>query len=315
MVKRIDELDFLKCIFILLMITFHLAYIGDTYPYLKQVVYTFHIPAFFIISGYVMHIDKPFSAFLRSVLWLIVPYIIMESGYVIMASVLPIREHINNLTFDVFINKLFVKPIGPYWYLHSLVICSIVYYLSFLGFKKQRNITSRIVVSSIVLGFLSVYCGLISLSSVFYFFIGVSVKQSSVDFLSFFKSSWMAVIGFVILTVNPNNLDRFTIGGVLITYLSICSLLAIYKVLPHFISSFFNYIGRHTLVLLLFSPLFTILVKPLVGILSFDSSGLLFILVALIVTVCGCLLIGALTDYLGISRFIFGKERIIEPIK
>lgn len=315
MVKRIDELDFLKCIFILLMITFHLAYIGDTYPYLKQVVYTFHIPAFFIISGYVMHIDKPFSAFLRSVLWLIVPYIIMESGYVIMASVLPIREHINNLTFDVFINKLFVKPIGPYWYLHSLVICSIVYYLSFLGFKKQRNITSRIVVSSIVLGFLSVYCGLISLSSVFYFFIGVSVKQSSVDFLSFFKSSWMAVIGFVILTVNPNNLDRFTIGGVLITYLSICSLLAIYKVLPHFISSFFNYIGRHTLVLLLFSPLFTILVKPLAGILSFDSSGLLFISLALIVTVCGCLLIGALTDYLGISRFIFGKERIIEPIK
>lgn len=315
MVKRIDELDFLKCIFILLMITFHLAYIGDTYPYLKQVVYTFHIPAFFIISGYVMHIDKPFSAFLRSVLWLIVPYIIMESGYVIMASVLPIREHINNLTFDVFINKLFVKPIGPYWYLHSLVICSIVYYLSFLGFKKQRNITSRIVVSSIVLGFLSVYCELISLSSVFYFFIGVSVKQSSVDFLSFFKSSWMAVIGFVILTVNPNNLDRFTIGGVLITYLSICSLLAIYKVLPHFISSFFNYIGRHTLVLLLFSPLFTILVKPLAGILSFDSSGLLFISLALIVTVCGCLLIGALTDYLGISRFIFGKERIIEPIK
>ena len=315
MVKRIDELDFLKCIFILLMITFHLAYIGDTYPYLKQVVYTFHIPAFFIISGYVMHIDKPFSAFLRSVLWLIVPYIIMESGYVIMASVLPIREHINNLTFDVFINKLFVKPIGPYWYLHSLVICSIVYYLSFLGFKKQRNITSRIVVSSIVLGFLSVYCELISLSSVFYFFIGVSVKQSSVDFLSFFKSSWMAVIGFVILTVNPNNLDRFKIGGVLITYLSICSLLAIYKVLPHFISSFFNYIGRHTLVLLLFSPLFTILVKPLAGILSFDSSGLLFISLALIVTVCGCLLIGALTDYLCISRFIFGKERIIEPIK
>lgn len=315
MAKRIDELDFLKCIFILLMITFHLAYIGDTYPYLKQVVYTFHIPAFFIISGYVMHIDKPFSAFLRSVLWLIVPYIIMESGYVIMASVLPIREHINNLTFDVFINKLFVKPIGPYWYLHSLVICSIVYYLSFLGFKKQRNITSRIVVSSIVLGFLSVYCELISLSSVFYFFIGVSVKQSSVDFLSFFKSSWMAVIGFVILTVNPNNLDRFTIGGVLITYLSICSLLAIYKVLPHFISSFFNYIGRHTLVLLLFSPLFTILVKPLAGILSFDSSGLLFISLALIVTICGCLLIGALTDYLGISRFIFGKERIIEPIK
>lgn len=50
--SRVKELDFLKCIFIILMIIFHLVYIGDSYPYAKQVVYTFHMSAFLVISGY-----------------------------------------------------------------------------------------------------------------------------------------------------------------------------------------------------------------------------------------------------------------------
>ena len=277
MIKRISELDFLKCIFILLMIAFHLVYIGDSYPYIKNIVYTFHIPAFLIISGYLMNIEKPLLGFLKTIFWLTVPYLIMESGYIVSASFLPIREHINNLTLDVFINKLFLKPIGPYWYLHTMIICYIVSYLFFIGFKSHRFLLSRIIVSSLVLCGLSVYLGIISLSSVFYFLLGFIIRQSSVDFLSFFKSSWMSIVGFLVLIIDPDNLDRFTIGGILITYLAISALLAIYKVLPRFISSFLNYIGNHSLLLFLFSPLFTILVKPLVGVLSFDSSGLIFL--------------------------------------
>lgn len=56
MKQRVEEIDFLKCIFILLMIVFHLRYIGDTYPYAKSLVYTFHMPAFLIISGYLMNV-------------------------------------------------------------------------------------------------------------------------------------------------------------------------------------------------------------------------------------------------------------------
>ena len=32
-------------------------------------------------------------------------------------------EHIDNLTITVFLNKLLLHPLGPYWYLHTLVIC------------------------------------------------------------------------------------------------------------------------------------------------------------------------------------------------
>ena len=58
MESRVKEIDYLKCIFITLMIIFHLVYIGDKYPYAKQIVYTFHMSAFLIISGYLANNRK-----------------------------------------------------------------------------------------------------------------------------------------------------------------------------------------------------------------------------------------------------------------
>ena len=60
---RILELDFLKCVFILLMIVFHLVYIGNRYPVAKAFVYTFHMPGFLIISGYLLHVRSLFRSF------------------------------------------------------------------------------------------------------------------------------------------------------------------------------------------------------------------------------------------------------------
>ena len=63
MESRVKEIDYLKCIFITLMIIFHLVYIGDKYPYAKQIVYTFHMSAFLIISGYLTgRMPEAFSA-------------------------------------------------------------------------------------------------------------------------------------------------------------------------------------------------------------------------------------------------------------
>lgn len=50
MKQRIGEIDFLRCVLILLMVTFHIVYAGDTYPLAKRVVYTFHMPAFLVVS-------------------------------------------------------------------------------------------------------------------------------------------------------------------------------------------------------------------------------------------------------------------------
>ena len=89
MQQRLGELDFLKGVFIILMITFHLVNIGDSYPYAKRVVYTFHMPGFLIISGYLMNITKPCKDLIKTMLSYAIPYIVMESGYIVMAAVSP----------------------------------------------------------------------------------------------------------------------------------------------------------------------------------------------------------------------------------
>lgn len=108
--SRVKELDFLKCIFIILMIIFHLVYIGDSYPYAKQVVYTFHMSAFLVISGYLNNVNKKIKAFGQSLLWIFIPYVCMETGYVIMSAILPVRKRLPNCQPDFYCIKPSLLP-------------------------------------------------------------------------------------------------------------------------------------------------------------------------------------------------------------
>lgn len=106
MEHRIQKLDYLKSIFILLMVAFHLVYIGDKYPYAKQIVYTFHMSAFLILSGYLTNIQTGTGSFLKKQLWIFIPYICMETGYVIMSNILPVRESVSEVTSALLLYKI-----------------------------------------------------------------------------------------------------------------------------------------------------------------------------------------------------------------
>lgn len=308
--KRIEELDFLKGIFILLVIAFHLVYIGDSYPYAKRLVYTFHIPAFFMISGYLMKVGKDVRSFLHAMLWIFIPYMIMECGYVMMSSVLPVREHVDELSWQLLVDKVFVHPMGPYWYLHTLLVCGLVYYL-FARLKPRTGTYVMLLLLALGYALLSYGCGLVAAPSALYFMIGVLLCQSGVSFLAFFQASWFSLVPFVWLASFPENLNRYSLAGLLITYLSVSILLSFYRILPVGLKRLGCYVGRHSLLLLLFSPVFTMLVKPLVPVLSFDPTGMLFLIVALVIAVTGSIFIAWLMDVLNISRFFFGKKQVV----
>ncbi len=303
--SRIDELDYLKCIMIILMISFHLVYIGDSYPYAKQVVYTFHMPVFLIISGYLMNIGKSARQFLRMIFWLTVPYIIMESGYIIMASVLPIREHIDRLTLTVFLEKLFVNPLGPYWYLQTLIICGLTYFGVF-KFVKASRITLFITIG--LLYALYAAFNLLSLSLSLYFLAGAIIQHSGLNILQVFRPSLLAILAAGLLICFPANLHAGSAGGILIVYLVVSACLAVYPWLNRSIRRGMLFIGRNTLPLFLFSPIFTILCKQLVLPLQFEPTGLLFLLVSLLICICGSLAICRLMDLCGISPYFFGHR-------
>lgn len=302
---HVDELDFLKCVMIVLMVSFHLVYIGDSYPNAKQVVYTFHMPVFLIISGYLMNVKHTVMDFLRKMWWLTVPYILMEGGYIVMASLLPIREHIDQLEPIVFFDRLLLHPLGPYWYLQVMVVCGLTY---FLMFRLQRlSLLSKLILLGLLYAFYA-EIGIIALSASFYFLAGITIRQSGVKFLQLFRPSWLAVLPLAWLVTNPANLHSNTIGGIMTVYLVVSFLLAIFPLVGGKVRQGLLFLGRNTLQIFLFSPIFTILCKPLVPMLSFDATGMAFLLVSLVLCMSGSLILGWLSDSLHLSPFIFGRK-------
>jgi len=304
---RLLELDFLKCIMIILMISFHLVYIGDSYPYAKQVVYTFHMPVFLIISGYLMNIEKPVGKFCKTVLGFVVPYIIMESGYIVMASIVPIREHIDQLTLEVFWDKMLLHPLGPYWFLRTLILCCVPYFVIFRRFR------SRIVESALLAIVYVLYskAGVVVLTMPTYFFAGVIIRQSKLSFTDVFRPTWLSLLFLIVLIHDTQNLDARHLGGGLIVYFVISFFLAVFPLVTGKLQRGMMFVGRNTLPLFLFSPIFTILCKQLLPYLEFDSTGMIFLLLSLVICISGSLAIGWGMDKMNVSKYFFIKEKAL----
>ncbi|MCP9611950.1 acyltransferase family protein [Coprobacter tertius] len=309
--SRINQIDYLKCVFIILMVIFHLVYIGDKYPYAKQIVYTFHMPAFLVISGYLVNVRKSTTHFFNTMLWIFIPYTVMELGYVLMSAILPVRESVSEITVYTLLNKIFISPLGPYWYLHTLIICSTTYYILFRLFSFVKPV-SLIILLGICLWGMDRFIGVLSFENAIYFIIGIIFSLSGQNFLSFFKPSLFALIPLAILCYYPINLDRFTLSGIIIVWLVINVLIWLYDYLPQKIKSSSVFIGRNTLVILLFSPIFTILSKIFLPYLSFDKTGIIFMCISLILVFGGCFFIAWCMDKMNLSRFFCGKTNIIQ---
>lgn len=309
MEHRIKELDYLKSILILLMVAFHLVYIGDKYPYIKQIVYTFHMPAFLIISGYLTNVQKDIRSFMRKLLWIFIPYLCLETGYVLMSHILPVRENVPEISSSILLHKIFIKPLGPYWYLHTLIICSLLYYLTF-RYTRMKTISQAILLG-LGLFAVSYWGGIIVLANAIYFLAGVIIKQSKLPFIRIFQPSLLALVPMILLCCFPDNLNRGTLAGITITYLAIIISLYAHSYLSKGIRQCSYFIGRNTLVIFLFSPLFTILCKMFLSFLFFEPTGILFMIISVAITVSGCIVIAWSMDKLHFSRFFFGQDAIL----
>ena len=315
---RIKELDYLKGVMIILVITFHLVYFEHLYPYAKQVVYTFHMPVFLLISGYLMNISKKWGAFLLTIVGLVIPYLVMESGYIVMASLLPINEHIDHLTVGLFFDKLLLHPLGPYWYLHTLILCGLTYRLMMGTVLRDTiffdNWMIRIVPMILVFYLFSHVLGFLSFPLAMYFLAGTVLRQSQTDFTRFFHATAFAILVFALLICEPAYLSPATLGGLLIVYFVISGCLFLFRYSHRSVLNVIGFFGRNSLLLYVFSPIFTILCKQLVSYLAFDKTGMLFLIASLVVCISGSLAIGYMMDLLRISPLFFRKQRVVSPI-
>lgn len=313
--ERIPQLDYLKGIFILLMVTFHLALVEETYPVLREAVYTFHMSAFLIISGYLANVEKAPGDFGKSLLRIFVPYVLFESLYILMqyflGSSLGAHNAIGNLTATSFVVRIATLPTGPYWYLHTLIICTSVYWLIYRIMRLDG--IGALALMGLALFGLSLLIEGLDWSNVIYFMIGVFIIRSGNTFMKVITPSWLALLPLVVLFWFPENYDRGSLAGVAITVLVISLLLALYPYCTNIIKSTLAYIGRNSLAIVVFSPIFTILTKQIAPYFHFDPSAITFAVTALVFIVPCCLLCAYISDKLLLSRFIFLREEFYRP--
>ena len=302
---RRADLDFLKGILIVLVVAFHLAYIGDTYPQVKQVVYAFHMPLFLVISGYLMNVSKPWKEFVMTLLGYAVPYLVMESGYIVMASMLPIREHIDHLTVGVFLDRLFLHPLGPYWYLLTLIVCGTAYAL--VTRMARLTTVSRLVLLCAICILLSM-TGIVNIACTMYFLAGTVIRQTGNRFEHVFRPTALAIVPFLILAVGVPHPQMETLSGVLMTYLVASFSLSLYQHAGDGARRFVAYLGRKSMPIFLFSPIFTFPCRQLIPLFQFDPYGILFLLSSLIICISGSLAVDWLMSQTGASRLFYVRR-------
>jgi len=308
--ERIHQLDYLKGIFILLMVLFHLAPVYENYPVLQAAVYTFHMAAFLIISGYLANIEKDIPNFCRGMLRFVIPYIVFEIVHILLVYLLGNAMHSNSsvtsLTLPGVLDEILENPSNPYWYLHTLIISTVIYYVVYKVFNL-KSMTALILTGLILYG-LTLFISRFYWVNAICFLIGVYISRSGKNFLEAIPSSPLAVIPLCILFSFRENYHTGTFAGITITILVISFLLFVYNYIGSGIRRFLHYLGSNSLAILVFSPIFTVITKMAVPYFSFDPTVICFAVLALVFVVAGCLFCAWLSDKLHLSQYLFAKD-------
>lgn len=306
MKNRLQELDFSKGILILLMVMFHLGYFNSCYPNLTNCVYAFHMSGFLVISGYLCSVETS-QCGVSTLKRILVPYIVFEFFYLSGLSLVGKYVGASNVFEGDALSILLqiaTKPVGTYWYLHTLVFCLLTFHiLNYFGVKGKANIC----LSSILLYLMSLGIEGLLWYNVLYFVIGISCRILSFQITDRLKSVVMG-IGFVAILIFADDVSRYSLVGVGLTLTFLGFLFAIMEKTPVLVKSFFSYIGRNSLAIVLFSPVFMIITKVYYPLFVFDSTVILWMIFSLVLVCSLCLVSAALFDKLKISNVLIGKN-------
>ncbi|MBR4921856.1 MAG: acyltransferase [Prevotella sp.] len=305
--ERIKEIDMAKGVLILLMVAYHLGLFNTKYPYACQIIHTFIMPVFLLISGYLFSVNKEPRKFLKGLYGIVVPYVVFEITYLLGVGMLGKYIGATNV-FDggvlALLSKMAFSPSGTYWYLHTLAICLTVNYL------VNRYVTkglSGILLSSVILYALSIGIPGFKWGDIIYFLIGALFRNANLVINEKLKSP-ISILCFILIIVIADNISRYSIAGMGLSLTFLGFVFDLKDRIPKRISDYMAYIGRNSLAILLFSPLFTVLTKFYAPFFAFDDSAILWTVFSLSLVVSLCLFCAMLFDRLSLSRIVAGKN-------
>ena len=147
---RDTKMDFVKGVMIVLMVSFHYDAIGTVAVYneaFRWFSLSFFLPILFFLSGYFTKPPRSLTTGVARVASTLgVPYFFFLVVYLGLISaaretgIYPIRQTVQ-LDATGWLYTVFVSPVGPYYYLYSLAVFRVTYYIAWrvtAGEETQR---------------------------------------------------------------------------------------------------------------------------------------------------------------------------------
>lgn len=257
--QRIQELDLLQGIAMLLVIWGHNETSDADYMHFHHFVYGFHMPLFMFLSGYLAQYSLPLvtnletyrSYISRKFLRLFIPYLIIGFLVLIFEYVRSGYDYNSFLTGTYYI--LFEPVTGPIqflWYVHLLLVLYV-----FLPFFSYQNINLRILLwgGTFILIFIPITpcLGLSKLFNLLFYFLGGTLFANYKNSLVYVERKKYWAIGLFILIsliyelfyfdfVNVRVIRILLAVSVIFFLLSVSGYLNRIK----YLSSFFCYVGK-----------------------------------------------------------------------
>ena len=309
--KRNDAINSTRTILILLVILVHIVPFTILHPQLKAAILSFMMPAFLLITGYLVNVKKNLRKFCVYYLGILVPYIVMTVAYSVVSYFLPVRDGIHELSVSVILDKVFVTSIGPYWFLHSMLICGLLYYVCFAFPMRREYKIERLIVFAISLLLLSMFTPLQSLKISSFYYIGVLLRQTDCDFDKVFHKSPLSLIPFFLLVSNKAYYDwgLITVMAMVYCFISFSSWIYCY-IKNTKINKYIILIGMNTFPIYIFHPVFTMAAKFYQPWLAFDVSGWLLAIVTILIAIFGSLAMAWVLDKTK-TCYLLGKKTIL----
>ena len=325
MKQRNTDIDWIRAILIILMILIHIVSFGNEYPHLKAGVLSFMMPTFLIITGYLVNIGKSPKEMGRYLMCLALPYVIMVTGFSVLSYFMPVRDGITELSLSQICEKIFVTSIGPYWFIQTMIICGILYYASFKGAtwgklrqgKTTMSTTTSLFIFATLLLLLSKTPAL-SPSAATYYFIGAVLRQCHIGFDRIFRPSPVALLLWINLLGLEEWYDWGTLAIVFSCWCCISSLMWIHSLIKRLqdnasvrkTEDTLLYIGRNTLPIYLFHPIFTMAAKFYHPLFGWDRSEIIFALVTIFIAIAGSIGIAKMMEKTHLA-YLFGKGKML----
>lgn len=321
--NRIVAPDVIKGLSIILMVYGHITMVGNYEEFQKSIVgviYTFHMPLFLIISGFFFTVNKNETAVRVKKVFqnLIKPYLIFIVVYLILMIMVNHFTHIqtNNkppTSILEFISTVFVHPIGGYWFLHSLIVLSLLYIGINYGLPFFQYPVLFLICLIFCCLFLSDVVGLILWRTCFYFMLGFIFSNISKKKME--GNIGMLIIGLMItiyMFFTKENIKDFTVYQVV----WVCGIFSLLwggsnLLQDNFITKSVAWLGRNTLIILVLHAFFVTILKSTKNLfLHIDQSGISYAIFVTILTLVGSILMAKLFDTIKLSQYLFSKNEI-----